>query len=209
MAAKKPVETAETPEGKPKGSWFKKLLLILISAAVLIGAGVGAAIYMGLGSAHEASKEDPNRPKLVERSDEHEEPAAEGGDGKEPVFKVGTVSVKSDKVKVDPKKYEITYYPIEQQFTSNLADGESFIQIGLSIGTYYDGKMIANVKRQMTPIRAAILTVLSTQNGSVVSAPEGRQMLQAQLTRAVNQVLRDKEGFGGVENVYVTSMVIQ
>ena len=39
---------------------------------------------------------------------------------------------------------------------------------------------------------------------SVFSAP-----LQRQLTAAINDVLRDKEGFGGIDNVYFTSLVIQ
>jgi flagellar protein FliL len=213
MANKKtPTPPAEVAEvAAPKRSKLKTIMLMLAGATVLAGAGAGAAVYIGIGQAHAGPKEDPNRPKLVERSEEATEPSAEGegGDGKAPVFKIGTVSVKSDKTKVDPKKYEITYFPIEQQFTSNLVDGESFIQIGLSIATYYDGRMIANLKRQMTPIRSSVLTILSTQNASIISTPEGRQMLQAQLTRAINQVLREKEGFGGVENVYVTSMVIQ
>jgi flagellar protein FliL len=214
MAAKKIQAPAETPDEQPpaKGGKLKKLMLVLLCSTALVGAGVAAAVYLGIGGlAKDEAKEDPNRPKLVERSKDAEEPSAEaeGGDGKEPVYKVGTIAVKSDKAKIDPKKYEITYFPIEQQFTSNLADGESFVQIGLSLSTYYDGRMIANIKRQMTPIRSAILTVLSTQNAAVISSLEGRALLQGQLTRAVNQVLREKEGFGGVDNVYVTSMVIQ
>jgi flagellar protein FliL len=214
MAPKKSKAEEETAEEltPKKGGKLKKLLLLLIGASALVGAGVGAAAYLGIGVAgHEKKEEDPNRPKLVERSKEAEEPGAEseGGDGKEPPFKIGTIAVKSDKAKIDPKKYEVTYFPIEQQFTSNLADGESFVQIGLSLSTYYDGRMIANIKRQMIPIRSAILTVLSTQNASVISSPDGRALLQGQLARAVNTVLREKEGFGGVDNVYVTSMVIQ
>jgi flagellar protein FliL len=212
MATKKTAATDETAIEAPKGGGkLKKLLFALIGAGVLVGAGVGAAMFLGLGKSHAEVEVDPHRPMLVERSKEPVEAPAEGegGDGKEPAFKIGTVSVKSDRIKVDPKKYEITYFPIEQQFTANLADGESFVQIGLSLSTYYDGRMVANIKRQMTPIRSAVLTILSTQNASIISTPEGRQMLQAQLTRAINQVLREKEGFGGVDNVYVTSMVIQ
>jgi flagellar FliL protein len=51
--------------------------------------------------------------------------------------------------------------------------------------------------------------VLSTQNAEVLSSPEGREILQAQLTREVNHILRKKEGFGGIDNVYITNMVIQ
>ena len=38
---------------------------------------------------------------------------------------------------------------------------------------------------------------------------EGKQLLQRDLTDAINQVLRDKEGFGGIDNVYFSNLVIQ
>src|SRR3546814_9600014 len=70
--------------------------------------------------------------------------------------KIGTVSVPNDRFKVDPRKYEITYVPIDQAFTTNLVDGSGFLQVGISLSTYYDGRMIGNVQRQMTPIRSAV-----------------------------------------------------
>jgi flagellar FliL protein len=51
--------------------------------------------------------------------------------------------------------------------------------------------------------------ILSVQDSAVLSTPDGRQLFQRQLTRAINQVLRDKEGFGGIDNVYFTNLVIQ
>lgn len=200
---------AEAP-AKPKGK-MKRFLLIGVGTIIVLGAGVGAGLYASgtiPGAKHEV-KEDPNRPKLVERSDEAE-PAAEGegGDAK-PVPKVGTVSVKSDTTRVDPKRFEATYFPIEQNFTANLADGTGFVQVGLSLSTYYDGKVIANLQRQAVPIRSAILLVLSDQDPVVLSTPEGKTLLQKRLTDAINKVLRDHEGFGGVDNVYFTTLVIQ
>src|SRR3546814_237511 len=79
----------------------------------------------------------------------------------------------------------------------------------ISLSTYYDGRMIGNVQRQMTPIRSAVLMVLAEQDPALISTSHGKQQLQRQITAAINQVLRDKEGFGGVDNVYFTSMVIQ
>jgi flagellar protein FliL len=212
MSSKKTVQADNTlVEDTPKkGGMFKKIIILTIAATTLVGAGVGAASYLGLGHQDGKAEEDPSRPKLVERSDDEAEPTeGEGGDAKDVPLKVGTVSVKSDRHKIDPKKFEITYFPIEQPFTSNLADGESFVQIGLSLSTYYDGRLIQNLKRQMIPIRSQVLTVLSTQNAEVLASPEGREMLQSQLTREINAVLRKKEGFGGIDNVYITQMVVQ
>ena len=193
-------------EPKKKGK-FKKLLLIGVAAIVLIGAGAGAGIYFGALSAHEAKPED-NYPKLVERSTKDEAPAGEGAD-KEAPPKVGTVSVPNDKFKVDPRKYEITYYPITDAFTTNLADGSGFLQIGISLSTFYDGKVINNIKRQAVPIRSVVLMVLAEQDPALLATSQGKQRLQRQLTAAINDVLRDKEGFGGIDNVYFTSLVIQ
>ncbi|MBJ7501308.1 MAG: flagellar basal body-associated FliL family protein [Sphingopyxis sp.] len=200
--AKDNVEGAPKKKGK-----FKKLLLIGVAAVALIGAGAGAGIYFGALSAHEAKPED-NYPKLVVRSKEDPEPAAEGED-KEAPPKVGTVSVPNDKYKVDPKKYEITYYPIADSFTTNLADGSGFLQVGISLSTFYDGKVINNIKRQAVPIRSAVLMVLAEQDPGLLSTSQGKQRLQRQLTASINDVLRDKEGFGGIDNVYFTSLVIQ
>lgn len=199
-------DKAEAPAGK--GGKMKKLLLIAVGATVLIGAGAGAGIYMGGGLAAEAPRPEDRFPKLVLRSESGDEAPAAGGHEEAPP-KVGTVSVPNDRFKVDPRKYEITYVPIEQAFTTNLADGSGFLQVGISLSTYYDGRMVANVQRQMTPIRSAVLMVLAEQDPALISTSHGKQALQRQLTAAVNQVLRDKEGFGGVDNVYFTSMVIQ
>jgi flagellar FliL protein len=187
------------------------MLMLGIGATALISAGAGAGIYLGGGLAgHEAKPED-HYPKLVVRS-VGEEAAAEGeggGEGKEPALKVGTVSVPNDRFKVDPRKYEITYYPMTDAFTTNLADGSGFLQVGISLSTFYDGKVITNIKRQQVPIRSAVLMVLAEQDPALLSTSQGKQQLQRQLTAAINDVLRDKEGFGGIDNVYFTSLVIQ
>lgn len=202
----------EKPDAKApaKGGKMKKMLIFGIGGLALLGAGVGGGIYASGMLGAKTVHEDPNRPKLVERSEEPaEEGGGEGGEAKEAAPKVGTVSVKHDNVPVDPERFEPTYFPIEQSFTANLADGEGFVQVGLSLATYYDGKVIANIKRHMVPMRSAVLLVLSEQEAAVLSTPQGKQALQKKLTQAINGVLREKEGFGGIDNVYFTNLVIQ
>ncbi|MEQ1551858.1 flagellar basal body-associated FliL family protein [Sphingorhabdus sp.] len=191
-----------------KGS-KKKWLLIGVGGLLLAAGSAGAAIYATGGFAPKHTAEDPNRPKLVLRSEEPAEAPADGEGDKEAPLKEGTASVPNDRIKVDPGKYEITYFPVEQPFTANLADGSGFIQIGISLATYYDGKVISNIKRQDVPIRSAVLMVLSEQDPAVLSTAQGKQMLQRELTQAINAVLRQKEGFGGIDNVYFNSLVIQ
>jgi flagellar FliL protein len=199
-----------TPTQGKKGSPLKKIIMISLGGIVLLGGGAGAGMYFGGAFEPKSAekKEDPNRPKLVEKSEEPAEPAAEGADAK-PVPRVGTVYVENDKTKVDPRKFEAGYLQLPENFTSNLANGDGFVQAGLSVSTYYDDKVFANVKRHMVPIRSAILMVLAVQDGVLLSTPEGKTRLQKELTEAINKVLRDKEGFGGIDNVYFSNLVIQ
>jgi flagellar protein FliL len=194
------------PEAKPKKG--KKMLILAAGAVILIGGGAGAGVYLAGGITGKDAQEDSHRPKLVERSDEPDPPVDEGADAK-PALKEGTVAVRDDRVPVDPKKYEVTYVGLEQSFTANLADGAGFVQLGLSLATYYDGKVVLNIERQGVPIRSAVLMVLSQQDAAVLSTPQGKQLLQRDLTDAINQVLREKEGFGGIDNVYFSNLVIQ
>ena len=196
----------EKPEGR--GGKSKNMLLIGVGATLLTVGGAAGGVYLSGGVAGKEAKEDPHRPKLVERSDEPAEAAAEGEEGMA-ALKEGTVAVKNDRQKVDPKKFEITYVGLDQSFTANLADGAGFVQLGISLATYYDGKLVQNVERQAVPIRSAVLMVLSQQDAAVLSTPQGKQMLQRDLTAAINDVLRQKEGFGGIDNVYFTNLVIQ
>lgn len=202
MTTKKSAPSAPAPTKKAG----KKKLLICAGALLLVGGGVGGGVYGSKAFATSGPEEDPLRPKLVERGEN--DASSSEGDDKEPAAKIGTVSVESDKVAVDPRKFEVTYVPLEQPFTANLASG-GIIQVGLSFSTYYDHRLVENVKRQTVPIRSAALMVLSEQDPDILSTPAGKKKLQIQLTTAVNEVLRAKEGFGGIDNVYFTSLVIQ
>ena len=197
----------KTEEPTPKGG-MKKKLVIGVGAIALLGGSAGAGAYFLAPMSDHKTEAENNNPKLVERGSEPAEPA-EGGDAKEAPVKTGTVTVANDRFKVDPKKYEITYYPLEQSFTANLADGSGFVQIGISLATYYDGTIINNIKRQTVPIRSAVLLILSEQDPIILSTAEGKLALQAELTKSINTVLRDKEGFGGIDSVYFSNLVIQ
>lgn len=204
-------KTAELETAPKKKGGAKKLALYGVGGLALIGGGIGAGVYAsGAGMVGEKSHEDPRRPKLVERS-EHAAEAAEGGHGdkKAAPRRVGTVAVAKEGLPVDPHKFEIAYYPLEQSFTANLADGSGFVQVGISVATYFDSRVGDNLERQMVPVRSAILMALSDQQAAVLATPEGKQMLQRQLTKSINAVLREKEGFGGIDNVYFTNLVVQ
>jgi len=191
---------AEAP--KKKG---KMILMMLIMAIIFLGAGIGAGIYAagsGLtGGAHKGEAPvDPNMPQLVAKEGAHED----GHDDKQ-TLPVGIETEKSP----DPTKYKATYYTFEQPFTANLRDSDGFAQVGLGVSTFYDQKVVDNMKDNEMPIRSAILMVLSQQDSFTISTPEGKLTLQKQLKDAINAVLKQRTGFGGIDNVYFSSIVVQ
>lgn len=194
----------QAPEEK-KPSKMKRFMVIGGLTLLLVGGGVGAGAYFGANVMGAEPKAENHNPKLVLRSDDS--PAEGEGDKAAP--RIGTVTVPNDRLKPDPKKYAVAYHPIAESFTTNLADGSGFLQVGISLSTYYDDEVIANIKRQSIPIRSAVLMVLAEQDPAYLSTSQGKQRLQRQLTDAINDVLRSKEGFGGIDDVYFTNLVIQ
>lgn len=200
------MSNAPSDAPKKKGK-LKGLIMGLLAVIVLVGGGVGAGLYAAgaglVGGAHKQEvKEDPNAPKLVPK-DEHGE-SADAHDEK-PALPMGLESEQSP----DPSKYKASYYSFEQPFTANLRDSDSFAQIGLAAATFYDAKVIDNIKNNEMPIRSAVLMTISSQDSFAIATPEGKLKLQKELKDSINAVLRSREGFGGVDNVYFTSMIIQ
>ena len=192
----------KTPRKKGKGKLAIIAVLVLLLGAAGAAGGFFAAGMLG-GTAH-AETEDPNRPKLVLKG-EAAEPAKEG-EKAEPV--IGTVDGDGSSPK-DAANYQATYYQIETPFTSNLKDSGSFAQISLAIATYYDSRLIENIKQHEIAVRSSVLMHIADQDELELSTPQGKEALQKELKGAINKILVEKTGFGGVDNVYFTNFVIQ
>ena len=188
----------EQPKPKKKKSKLKKLLLLTFALILIGGGGTGAVLYAtgGLlpgGSGHE---EDPDVPHLVVR------------DGANPAS-VDAARADAGQGRVDPRLFQSTYLPLEGNFTSNLRGGEAFIQIGIGLSTYYDERVLENVQTHDMAIRSAILMTLTEQDPQAITTLRGRQALKIALRNAINGVLTNREGFGGIDEVYFTSFVSQ
>lgn len=180
------------PKKKKKG---KKLVLLLI-LLVLIGAGVGAGLFFTgmLGAAKEEAVPAKDVPKLLPKGSKPKPAEGEGGE-------------KSDSG--DAPKYESSYYQIEKEFTSNLKESAHLMQIGLAVSTPYDEKVIEHLKAHELAVRSAVLMTINDTDEELIFTPQGKKDLQDRLVKAINAVLKEKEGFGGVANVYFTNFIVQ
>jgi flagellar protein FliL len=171
---------AEKP-AKKKGM-IGTLMPVIIGLA-LGGAGVGGGLYAVnpdiFAAKHDGLKEDPNAPKKVKR-----EGAGEG-------------------------HYEASYFPISQPFTSNLKDSSQFVQLSISLGTFYDETFLEKLKTHEMALRSAALLTIADENYEAVSTIAGKQALAAKLKDVLNKTLKDRGEVAGIDTVYFTGFVVQ
>jgi flagellar FliL protein len=222
---------APAADAAPKKKGKMKMIVIgAVGVIVLLGGGVGAGLYaagsglVGGGGAKPVVHEDPNKPKLVPKSEQKHpgaggeggeggeggghgggEAAAEGGEGGAAAESHGAPTPAGQ----GGEPYASNYFAMEKEFTSNLQDSVHFIQIGLAVSTPYDDKVITNLKTNDIAIRSAILLTLGDTPEDQVFTGAGKAQLQKRLVATINQTLREKEGFGGISNVYFTTFVVQ
>jgi flagellar FliL protein len=200
---------SDKAEEKPKKKGkLGKIIVLAVGGLVLIGGGVGAGLYAsgsGLVGGGHAEAGDPDKPKLVPKSEQKR--AGEGGGeaGDAPESKGGKPVPEGE----GGAKYASNYYAMEKEFTSNLQNSVHFIQVGVAVSTPYDDTVIERLRTHDIAIRSAILMALSETSEEQVFETEGKKQLQRKLAQAINKTLEEKEGFGGVGNVYFTNFVVQ
>ncbi|GAA4768519.1 hypothetical protein GCM10023219_13090 [Stakelama sediminis] len=208
----------DAKDGKKKKGGMGKMLLLVGGVLVLGGGGAGAGIYaaqsglLGGGGAKAHAAPAPDVPHLVPKSEEKR--ASLGGDGDGGHGEGGGDSGGSHGGLPTPAgqggdKYASNYFVMDKEFTSNLLDSVHFIQVGLAVSTPYDDRVLENLKTHEIAVRSAILMTLGQTDEDQVFSVEGKRKLQQRLVKTINQVLQQKEGFGGVSNVYFTNFVVQ
>jgi flagellar protein FliL len=205
----------DAPAPKKKGK-MGKLLMMVGALVVLVGGGVAAGVYaagaglVGGGGSH-AEAEEKDTPKLVPKSEQKHAGSAEGGEGhgggEGEASEGGEGHGESGGEGGD--KYASNYYKLDKDFTANLQDSVHVIQIGLAISTPYDDKVVTNLQTNEIAVRSAVLMALGDTPEDEVFSSEGKKKLARRLVAAMNDTLKQKEGFGGVGNVYFTSFVVQ
>jgi flagellar FliL protein len=189
---------ADTPRKKGKG----KLIILTLLAVLVVGGGTAGGLWAAgmLGGAKAAG---PEGPKLVPKSEQKRA----SGDGKEGEGAASGGTKPPSGVGGD--KYASNYYAIDKDFTSNLRDSPHYVQIGIAVSTPYDDSVIENLKTNEIAVRSAVLMTLGDATEDEVTTGDGKKRLAQQLTAAINATLKQKEGFGGISNVYFTNFVVQ
>jgi flagellar FliL protein len=188
-------------EGEGGKSGKGGMIKIIIGAVLLLGLGAGGAYgAFAMGMFGGDTEHEPDMPKLVMKGDEDPYPLPGGEKKKDetpPVYGEGG------------SKYRTAYYSFEEGFTSNLADSPGLVQVELAVSTRRDGRVLQWVHNHEIAIRSAILTQLAATPEAEVYDPGGKERLAKRLTKAINEVLEENEGYGGIEAVHFRGFIVQ
>lgn len=186
---------------KSKGFLIKALLGVVLIAAG--GGGTFALVRSGMiGGGTHPGKED-NKPKLVRKGEE--DPYAPKTEAKEGEGGGAAADVEGE----GGSEYRTSYYKFSEDFTSNLRNSPSLVQMSLACSTHRDGRVLLWLKKHELAVRSEILVALADTPEEDVFTPEGKIRLEKRLTAAINKVLTQTEGFGGVDQVYFKSFLVQ
>jgi flagellar protein FliL len=205
-------DAADTPAPKKKGK-LVKLIAMAVGVLVLVGGGVAGGLYASGGLGGHAEAQAPG-PKLVPKSEQKRageggDEGGHGGEGEDGGEPSGHGGGKPTPAGQGGDKYASNYYAMDKEFTANLQDSVHFVQVGIAISTPYDDTVIQNLKTNEIAVRSAVLMALGDTTEDQVFSSAGKRQLQLRLAAAINDTLKQKEGFGGVSNVYFTNFVVQ
>ncbi len=116
---------------------------------------------------------------------------------------------KLNKKSPDSPRFEYTYHQLKRDFLSNLMSSKKVMSIQISIMTRYDERVFENVDKHEAALRSVILDVLRQTTEADLLKPEFRKDLAIKLRDAINSLLEKLEDFGGIEEVFFTSFVVQ
>jgi flagellar FliL protein len=174
-------EEVKAPKSNKGG--LLKWLLVGFGIIFLVGTSVGTSIYVMksmMSTPADKTAENSNEAKVKKEKKKHKEPRV------------------------------AIYYKFDPPFVVNINgdSGSRFLQLTLEAMTY-DQSVNDEIDKNMPVIRNNILLLLSNLTSEQVATLEGKQKLRADVLKEIQKVMKDKIGKPGVEEVYLTSIVMQ
>jgi flagellar FliL protein len=133
--------------------------------------------------------------------------AKEGEKGKDGKGKDGL----PEKLKKSPQaeRFDFNYFQMEREFLVNVTGSKRVMSIQVAVMTRYDQRVVDNIKKHEFALRSVMMDVMRQSQEAEINKPEFRVDLAKRLRDAMNAQLEKFEEFGGVEDVFFTSFIVQ
>jgi len=224
----KPAVSEEEVEVKPKKP-IVKIILALVGLVVLISGTMLGTLYLAgffkpPPSAEKSADEEGGQDKHGAEADKgkkaddgHGKPAAKPGaeadKGKKPDAKAdakpGAEAAKLSKKSPNSPRFDYTYHQLSKEFLVNLTGSRKVMSVQIAIMTRYDERVVENVKKHEFALRSVVMDVMRQTNEADLPKPDFRKDLAVKIRDAMNTLIEKYEDFGGIEDVYFTSFIVQ
>jgi flagellar FliL protein len=197
MATAAPAPTAAESDGTEEPKKKKpilKILLVVVGAIVLMAGVMFATLFFS--GYFEKKAELAAQDKLEEL-----EAAASKA-------KVEAPS-KIKKEAPEATRFEKNYLQMDKELMTNITGSKKVMVVQVALMTHYDSRVFDNVKKHEFALRSAMLDVMRQTTEADVAKPDFRKDMAAKLKEVMNELLEKYEDFGGIEDVFFTSFVMQ
>jgi flagellar FliL protein len=178
---------------KKKKPILKIILIVLGAIVLMVGVAFGTLFFSGY---FEKKAELAAQDKLEEL-----EAAASKA-------KVEAPS-KIKKEAPEATRFEKNYLQLEKELMTNITGSKKVMVVQVALMTHYDTRVFDNVKKHEFALRSAMLDVMRQTTEAEVSKPDFRKELAVKLKEVANELLEKFEDFGGIEDIFFTSFVMQ
>lgn len=199
---------ADEEEPKKK-SGLITILIFVVAGFVLVAVGLGVG-YLIFGGSNDTPQDIAN--EIVTKQNGEDGSSSEDEDCEKDEEGQCIEETDPEKISKETPKAEVfqtLYYEIPGSLTTNLKGSRRFLQISVGVSTKYDQKILDNVESHLPSLKAVILAALSDYTEEQVTGREARKLLADDIRDVMNVKLEELEGFGGVEEVLLTSYVMQ
>lgn len=199
---------ADEEEPKKK-SGLITILIFVVAGFILVAVGLGVG-YLVFGGSQNTPQDIAN--EIVTKQNGEEGSSSEDEDCEKDEEGQCIEETDPEKISKETPKAEVfqtLYYEIPGSLTTNLKGSRRFLQISVGVSTKYDQKILDNVESHLPSLKAVILAALSDYTEEQVTGREARKLLSDDIRDVMNLKLEELEGFGGVEEVLLTSYVMQ
>jgi flagellar FliL protein len=184
-------------EVKQKSPLVKIILIALVAILVLAGTVVGTLFVTGFFDKKDTSAAEAQLKALEDEAAGSKNAASDAAPKK----------VTKDSPELT--RFENHYMELEKDLIANLTNSRKVIQVKLAIMTHYDERVFKNVKKHEFALRATALDVMRLTVDGDLNQTDFRKKLAEKIRLELNAVLEKYEDFGGIEEVYFTSFVVQ
>ena len=199
---------ADEEEPKKK-SGLITILIFVVAGFILVAVGLGVG-YLIFGGSQNTPQDIAN--EIVTKQNGEEGSSSEDENCEKDEEGQCIEETDPEKISKETPKAEVfqtLYYEIPGSLTTNLKGSRRFLQISVGVSTKYDQKILDNVESHLPSLKAVILAALSDYTEEQVTGREARKLLSDDIRDVMNLKLEELEGFGGVEEVLLTSYVMQ